>query len=292
MQEIISACLSLEQRQRVAYLGPEGTFTHRAVLQQFGQSVQPVPCGTIGAVFDEVQRGNAELGVVPIENSSQGVVSHTLDSFLGSDLRIVAEVLVPVTHALLARPGVGDSDIERVYSHPQALSQCAEWLRTNLPQATLLSSPSTAQAARSCQNDPHGAAIASTQAGRLHGLQVLRAAVQDRDDNVTRFLVIGSAARSPTPSDQDKTSVMLALPDRAGALYEVLQPLSEAGVNLTKIESRPAPSKSWEYVFFLDMDGHADHEPLKGALGEVADRCPLFAVLGTYQRITPPQSEG
>jgi chorismate mutase / prephenate dehydratase len=289
MQEVISACLSLEQRQRVAYLGPEGTFTHQAVLQQFGSSVRPVPCGTIPAVFDEVQRGGAEFGVVPIENSSQGVVSHTLDSFLESKLRIIAEILVPVTHALLVRAGRSEGDIERVFSHPQALAQCASWLSANLPRAARVNAASTADAARSARGDDHGAAIASVQAARLHGLEVLRTAVQDRDDNQTRFLVIGAAERAAgstrrADGGDDKTSVMLALPHRAGALYEVLEPLNTAGINISKIESRPAPARAWAYVFFLDLDGHAASAPLARALAEVASRCPLFRVLGSYQR--------
>lgn len=285
MQEVIGACLSLEQRQRIAYLGPEGTFTHQAVVQQFGRSAQALPCGTIAAVFDEVQRRSAELGVVPIENSSQGVVSHTLDSFLDSDLCIVAEILVPVTHALLAPPGLIERDVERVYSHPQALGQCDGWLSTNLAKATRVPTTSTAEAARSCHSDPRGAAIASMQAARLHGLAVLRERVQDRDDNVTRFLVIGHREQAAAPTKADRTSVLLALPHRAGALYHVLQPLSEADVNISKIESRPSPGQSWAYVFFLDLDGHADREPLKQALDRVAERCPLFRVLGTYQRL-------
>jgi len=291
MQEVIGACLSLEQRQRIAYLGPEGTFTHQAVVQQFGRTARALPCGTIAAVFDEVQRGAAELGVVPIENSSQGVVSHTLDSFLDSPLCIVAEILVPVTHALLAPEGLVEGDIERVYSHPQALGQCSEWLATNLPGATLVPTPSTAEAARSCHGDPRGAAIASAQAGRLHGLEVLRERVQDRDDNVTRFLVIGPPGHAAAPTNADGTSVLLALPHRAGALYEVLQPLSEASINISKIESRPSPGQSWAYVFFLDLDGHADREPLKRALAQIAGRCPLFRVLGTYQRLDVQRSE-
>jgi len=289
MQEVISACLSIEEGQRVAYLGPEGTFTHRAVLQQFGSSARPVPCGTIAAVFDEVERGATQYGVVPVENSSQGIVAHTLDSFVDSELRIVAEVLVKVSHSLLVRQGVKERDIEREYSHPQALAQCAKWLQANLSNASLIEAASTADAARTCRGDHAGAAIASAQAARVHGLEVLRSEVQDRADNVTRFLVIGSSDRTTGASGNDTTSVLLALPHEPGALYEVLRPLSEAKVNLSKIESRPSPSKAWEYVFFLDLDGHADSAPMKAALDEVAARCPLFEVLGAYRKAAPPR---
>jgi chorismate mutase/prephenate dehydratase len=284
MQEIIGACLSLEEGQRVAYLGPEGTFTHLAVLQRFGSSARAVPCGTIGAVFDEVERGVTQFGVVPVENSSQGSVSHTLDCFITSDLSIVGEILVPVEHALMARPGVKESAIERVYSHPQALAQCGKWLAANVPRASLVESSSTADAARACRSDAGGAAVASVQAARTHGLVVLRPAIQDAAHNVTRFLVIGPEDRTRGPSGDDRTSVLLALPHRAGALYEVLQPLSDAGINLTKIQSRPAATEgnAWEYVFFLELDGHAAEEPLAAALAELEKRCPLFRVLGSY----------
>lgn len=284
MQEIISACLSLEEGQRVAYLGPEGTFTHRAVLQRFGSSAQPVPCGTIAAVFDEVERGVTQFGVVPVENSSQGSVSHTLDCFVDSGLEIVGEILVPVEHALLVRSGVTEGAIERVYSHPQALAQCRGWLAANLPRAAQLESPSTADAARACRSDAGGAAIASVQAARVHGLTVLRPAIQDALDNVTRFLVLGRPDRAGKATGSDKTSVLLALPHRAGALYEVLKPLSEANINLTKIESRPSPGEAWQYVFFLDMDGHASEEPLTSALDHLRNCCPLFKVLGAYAK--------
>lgn len=288
MQEIISACLSLEEGQRVAYLGPEGTFTHLAVLQRFGSSARAVPCGTISAVFEEVQRGATQFGVVPIENSSQGSVSHTLDNFVDSELRIVGEIMVRVEHALVARAGLTESEVERVYSHPQALAQCSKWLAQNLPRAALVETPSTADAARACHSDHGGAAIASTQAARAHGLVVLRPAVQDATDNVTRFLVLGDEKRATQPSGNDTTSVLLALPHRAGALYDVLRPLSDAGVNISKIESRPSPGEAWQYLFFLDLDGHAGEEPLTHVLAELEAKCPLFAVLGAYPKATPP----
>ncbi len=286
MQEIMSACLSLEEGQRVAYLGPEGTFTHQAVLRRFGSSARALPCGTIQAVFDEVERGAAQYGVVPVENSSQGIVSHTLDSFVRSELCIVGAVLVPVEHALLAKVGVTERMLERVYSHPQALAQCAQWLAANLPRAALIETPSTADAARACHGDAAGGAIASEAAARLYGLTVLRPGVQDSADNTTRFLVLGTPERAPRPSGNDTTSVLLALPHRAGALYHVLAPLSQAGINISKIESRPSPAEAWQYVFFLELDGHAEDEPMARAFLELERMCPLFRVLGAFPRPT------
>ena len=284
MQEVISACLSLEQRQRVAYLGPEGTFTHMAVLQQFGRSARPVPCGTIAAVFEEVERGEANFGVVPIENSSEGMVAHTLDTFVDSDLHIIAEVRVLVTHCLLVRYGGNESTIERVYSHPQALAQCSAWLKTNLPAAALIESASTADAARACHSDPRAAAIASAQASRMHDLELLRSQIQDHADNVTRFLVLAKEARTSAPTDSDTTTVLMVLRHDPGALYAALKPLSEASVNVTKIESRPSRREAWDYVFFLDLDGHADSEPLASALAAVKCQCQHLRVLGTYRK--------
>ena len=285
-QEVISACLSLEEGVRVSYLGPEATFTHQAVKRHFGTSARTVPCGSIPAVFEEVERGVADFGVVPVENSSEGIVSHTLDSFLDSDLQICAEIGVDVDHCLLARDGVSEAQIERVYSHPQALSQCRRWLARNLPRATLVETSSTSDAARAAKSDSAGAAVAAELASRLYGLTVLRRQLQDMPNNVTRFLVIGQ--NEPAPSKRgggERTSVLLVLPaEQPGALYEVLRPLSDTGVNLTKIESRPSRRKPWEYVFFLDLDGHRDDPEIADALARIAEVCELFKVLGSYRK--------
>jgi chorismate mutase/prephenate dehydratase len=290
-QEIISACLSLEASVRVAYLGPEGTFTHQATRRHFGSSAAALAVGTIGAVFAEVERGAAEFGVVPVENSTEGYVSHTLDSFLDSTLTIAAEIVVPVEHALLGRAGQGLDAIERVYSHPQALAQCRAWLAANLPRAALVEAASTADAARAAASDGHGAAIAAESAGRAHGLEVLRAPIQDRADNVTRFLVLAPpAAASATAAAGDgawRTTVLATIADRPGALLAVLAPLSAAGVNLTRIESRPSRLKAWDYVFFLDLEGRASDPAVAAALAEVAAGCPLFKVLGSYRKADP-----
>ncbi len=291
VQEIISACLSLEKGVRVAYLGPEGTFTHQAVKQQFGTSARPVPTGTIAGVFDEVARGQADYGVVPVENSTEGIVNHTLDSLIDTDLVIVAEVLVEVSHCLLVRHGVTEKDIERVYSHPQGLGQCRQWLETNLPKAALLPAPSTAEAARLAHADFHAAAVASELAGRLHELTVLRAQIQDVADNKTRFLVVGRKGETPTRTGNDKTSIVMVLKDSPGVLYRMLQPMHDGGVNLTKIESRPSRRRPWEYVFFLDMDGHAADEWLADILEKVAAECSMFKVLGSYPKVKSDDDE-
>jgi chorismate mutase/prephenate dehydratase len=283
VREIMSACLSLQKGVRVAYLGPEGTFTHVAAKQHFGTSAQAVPAGTIAAVFEEVDRGLVDYGVVPVENSSEGVVNHTLDTFIESDVKICAEVLVEVAQCLLVRRGTQEGAIERVYSHPQALGQCRRWLAANLARAALVESPSTADAARAVHGDAGGAAIASEFAAPLYDLQVLRRGLQDVPDNHTRFLVLGKTEPPPATGD-DKTSVLMALRDEAGILFRVLRPLSDAGVNLSKIESRPSRRRAWEYVFFLDLDGHCRDERVARVLEEVREACELFQILGSYPK--------
>ncbi|HUS64000.1 MAG TPA: prephenate dehydratase [Kofleriaceae bacterium] len=290
-QEVISACLSLEKGVRVAYLGPEATFTHQAAQRHFGTSAVTLPCGSIPSVFAEVERGAADFGVVPVENSNEGVVNHTLDSFLDSTLGIVAEIQVPVYQCLLARQGTVERDIERVYSHPQGLGQCKAWLQANLPHASRVESASTADAARAALADAHGAALASDLAAKLYGLAILREKVQDAQDNTTRFLVLGrmgaqaaAPAPAPDPGGAFKTTILLAFADRPGALYHALRPLSEASVNLTKIESRPSRRRAWDYVFFLELDGHAEAPEVSPVLTELASGCVLFKVLGSYRK--------
>jgi chorismate mutase / prephenate dehydratase len=283
-QEVISACLALEGGVQVAFLGPEGSFTHQAVKRHFGGSAPALPCGSIAAVFDEVERGIAQFGVVPAENSSEGGVAHTLDSFVDSPLRIHAEVAVKVDHCLCARQGVVESKIHRVYSHPQGLAQCKDWLAKNLPRAQLVECDSTAAGAHRAAEDPEGAAIASELAARLAGLQVLRTQLQDAAHNVTRFFVIAKGdGPVPTAAGGDKTTILLVLGDRPGDLFEALRPLTEARINLTRIESRPSRRRPWEYVFFLDLEGHADDPRVAAALATLAvgRSC---RVLGSYRK--------
>lgn len=287
-QEIMSACLTLEKVLRIAYLGPEATFTHMAVKRQFGLSARGLPVGTIASVFDEVERGHADFGVVPVENSAEGVVNHTLDTFVESDLKISAEIVLEISHCLLARPGLEPAQVERVYSHPQALAQCRRWLAANLARATVIEAPSTAEAARLAREDARGAAIASELAARLYDLSVLRQRLEDVAQNVTRFLVLGK--RQAEPTGRDKTSVLLAIKDEPGILFRVLRPVAESGVNLTKIESRPSRRRPWEYVFFMDLDGHQQEPRLAAALEAVSKSCESVKVLGSYPRGDAPRA--
>jgi len=281
-QEIFSACLSLEKTVRVAYLGPEATYTHMAVKRQFGLSARAIPVGTIAGVFDEVARGGADFGVVPVENSSEGVVSHTLDTFVGSDLKISAEILLEIHHCLLVRAGVEVGQIERVYSHPQGLAQCRRWLAANLPRAALIEAASTSEAARLAREDAAGGAVASELAARLHDLTVARRSIADLAHNVTRFLVIGEKQAEPT--ERDRTSILVELRNEPGVLLRLLEPFARRGVNLTKIESRPSRRQHWQYVFFIDVDGHGRDEAVAAAVEEAREACTALKVLGSYPR--------
>ncbi|MFC1641332.1 prephenate dehydratase [Myxococcota bacterium] len=281
-REILGACLSVHRPLTVAYLGPPGTFTHMAAQVAFGFAVQYLQSTTIPGVFDAVARGSAAHGVVPIENSTEGGVSFTLDCLLDTSLMISSEVVLDVTQCLLSQhDDLGH--IQRVYSHPQGLAQCREWLRHNLPDAQLVVSHSTTVAAREAVADPRAAAVASTLAAELNGLKVVRAGIQDRPDNTTRFVVLAESEASPT--GRDKTSLVLSAPDERGALKGVLQILYDAGLNLTRIESRPRRgAKLWEYVFFTDLEGHRLDAPVQQALTRLAERGAFVKVLGSYPR--------
>lgn len=281
-QEIFSACLALEKGLRIAFLGPEGTFTHQAMKHQFGLSAHGIPAPTIAAVFDEVEKGRAEFGVVPIENSTEGVVNHTLDTILDSDLKISAEIILDVDQCLLGRPGLDLRAVQRVYSHPQGLGQCRGWLDTHLPAAARIEASSTAEAARLAREDAAGAAVASELAADLFDLVVLKESIQDLKANATRFLVIGREQAEPT--GKDRTSIMVITKDGPGVLHHLLGPFADAGLNLTKIESRPSRRKAWENVFFLDVDGHQKQEPLAAALQAMSAHCEMVKVLGSYPR--------
>lgn len=281
-REILSACLAVQSPLKIAYLGPESTFTHLAVQKQFGLSARAIPCGTISAVFETVERNGAEFGVVPVENSSEGIVSHTLDNFLDSDLKISAEIILEVAHCLLRRAPTTEAELERVYSHPQALAQCRRWLNENLPRAVLVEASSTSEAARIARDDPKGAAIASQLAAKLYDLDIARENIQDIAANVTRFLVIGT--RQAPPTGKDKTSLLLALGDEPGCLHRGLEPFATHGVNMTKIESRPSRRRPWEYVFFVDLDGHESDVAASKAIDAVRAIAQTVKVLGSYPR--------
>jgi len=280
-REIMSACLAQQEPLRVAYLGPEGTFTQQAVFHQFGHSVSASAETGIEDVFRRVQGGEADFGVVPVENSSQGVVTHTLDMFLHSEVRIAAEVELRIHQHLLTRARSLDA-IERVYGHQQSLAQCRLWLAGHLEHAEMIAVSSNAEAARRVRHSPDAAAIAGRNAAEIYGLPVLFADIEDHADNTTRFLVLGRELLPP--SGEDKTSLMVAGLDGPGALFGLLEPLSRHRINMTRIESRPSRERRWAYVFFIDVEGHADDPGLKDALAELESRAVQVRVLGCYPK--------
>jgi chorismate mutase/prephenate dehydratase len=271
--------LALEGPLKVAYLGPRATFTHLACIRKFGSSAQYLPLTSIKDVFNEVERGRADFGVVPIENSTEGVVNHTLDMFIDSNLQIYGEVLQEVSHHLLSKSDSMEG-LKKIYSHPHAIAQCRQWLETNLPNVPVSEVHSTARAAEICTEDPSAAAIASELAAQIYGLKVLKARIEDNINNYTRFLILSS--KSPERTGKDKTSVMLSVKDKVGALYDLLRPFASHGANLTKIESRPSRRKAWEYIFFIDIEGHMDEDRVKRALAEIKPRCLFLKILGSY----------
>ncbi len=280
-REIMSASLSLEKVLQVACLGPDATFSHIATIQQFGQSVACVYTKSIGEIFDEVERCRADYGVVPIENSTEGVVNLTLDMFIESPLQICAEVLLEISHALLSNsPRL--EDITTVYSHPQALAQCYDWISKHLAHAEIKEVFSTAMAAKLAHDEPRAGAIASEFAAKMYGVPVVQRKIEDNPQNFTRFWVIGKT--SPGRTGDDKTSLMFSIRDGVGALYEMLKPFAQNNINLTKIESRPFKKKPWEYIFFIDIEGHVEDDNVKNALNAVAKNSQFMKILGSYPK--------
>lgn len=280
-REIISASLALEAPMRVAFLGPKATFSHLATMQQFGLSAELVPQKSIPAVFEEVEKDRALYGVVPVENSTEGVVSHTLDMFMESELKIQSEILLEVSHYLLSKTGRME-DIKKVYSHPQPLAQCRNWLEENLPHIPVVDVASTTMAAQIVSEDYSAAAIASEYAASVYDLKVVRERIEDQVNNFTRFLVIGK--KLTDVSGDDKTSLMFAVKDEPGILYRMLEPFASRGVNLCKIESRPMKKKAWEYIFFLDLVGHISDPIVADAVQELKGYCQFVKLLGSYPR--------
>ena len=280
-REIMSACLALEQPLCIAYLGPEGTFTQAAALKHFGHSVNTDSHLTIDEVFREVEAGACHYGVVPVENSTEGVITHTLDMFINSPLTITGEVQLRVHHNLLST--LDDlSAVRRVYSHQQSLAQCRGWLDEHLAGVERIAVSSNAEAARLAEQDKEAAAIASLEAANIYGLRVLVANIEDEPDNTTRFLVIG---RDPVPpSGKDKTSLLLSASNKPGALHSLLSPLAQHGISMTRIESRPSRRGVWEYVFFVDIEGHAADTQVAQALDELRAEAAMLKVLGSYPR--------
>jgi chorismate mutase/prephenate dehydratase len=279
-REIMSACLALEKPLNIAYLGPEGTFTQAAALKQFGHSVQTLAMDGIDDVFREVEAGAADYGVVPVENSTEGVISHTLDLFQHSPLKICGEVELRVHHHLLAKHP--DVSITRVLAHQQALAQCRGWLEANLPHAGHVAVGSNAEAARLVSEDDSAAAIAGDTAAELYDLSIIERNIEDQPDNTTRFLVIGKQAA--LPSGNDKTSLLISLRNRPGALYAMLQHIAMQNVSMTRIESRPSRQGVWEYVFYIDVAGHRDDAPVAAALQALEQETFGVKVLGSYPK--------
>ncbi len=279
--EIISAARALQKRLRITYLGPQMTFTHMAAMSHFGSSVDMEPLSSLDDIFREVERCTYDQGVVPVENSTEGVVSHTLDLFLDTPLVIRAEILMDITYDLLSRSGCRE-DIRKIISHPQALAQCRGFLNRSFPSTPRSEAPSTAAAAQAAANDPSIAAIASRAAGVHYGLKVVEEYIQDSHINMTRFLVIGR--EEATRVERAKTSLIFSVRHAPGTLFNALKSFADTGVNLTKIESRPIREQPWEYFFFLDMDGHREDDPVARAIEDLRPNCSFVKILGSYPK--------
>jgi len=277
-REILASARKIQGGARVAYLGPEGSYCHQAARERFGAATELVPCPSMAEIFSAVDRGEVEAGVVPIENSGEGAVGATQDALLGTSSWVCGEIYLPIRHALLAHSRT--SSLRVLYSHPQALAQCRHWLATRLPGVKLVEVASTAEGARRARGEKGAAAIASPWAAKIYGLKILQRDVQDSVGNSTRFLVVGQEPVPPT--GKDKTSLLFSLPHRAGALHRALGVLAAKKLNLMKVESRPAPGKSWEYVFFVDVRGHVDRPEFRQALKSLQKQTQDLRVLGSY----------
>jgi chorismate mutase / prephenate dehydratase len=282
-REIMSACLAQQEPLKVAFLGPEGTFTQAAVLNHFGHSVRGLPLTSIDEVFHEVEAASADFGVVPIENSTEGTVNHTLDRFIASPLTICGEVELRIHHSIMGKMN-SLGRIVRICSHPQALAQCRVWLDEHLPDVERVPVSSNAEGARRARDEQGTAAIAGETAAEVYELKILAAEIEDRPDNTTRFFVLGR--KLFTPSGDDRTTLLVSIghTDSPGALQRLLQPLADHRVSMTRIESRPSHKKKWDYVFFIDIEGHADDKHVAEALAELKKRASLFRILGSYPR--------
>jgi chorismate mutase/prephenate dehydratase len=280
-REIISASLALESPMRVAYLGPEGTFTHTAVDRHFGHAVETIPVTDIAEIFQTVEGGRARFGVVPVENSIEGSVNQTLDQLTRTSLRVCGEVRMRIQHCLLSS-AENLGDIQEVHAHPQALAQCWHWLNANIPSASRISASSNAAAAHAIKQKKTCAAIAGETAAELYGLSTLATGIEDEKNNTTRFLVVGD--QHVPPSGDDSTLLLIAAPHRPGGLRRMLEPLENAGVSMTRIESRPSRSGLWDYVFFIDVHGHELDSNLSNVLDELRELAPLLKILGSYPR--------
>lgn len=278
-REILSASLSLEEPLKVTCLGPLATYAHLAAIRHFGSSAEFVPVGTIKDVFDVVESGKVEFGVVPIENSTEGVISYTIDLFMDYDLKVSAEVMLRITHNLLSKSG-DKTKIRKIYSFSPPTAQCRRWLASNMPGIPIAEATSSANAAELASLDDDAAAIASELAAEIYNLKFVEKSIEDNKYNLTRFLVISKDF--PKKSGKDKTSIMFSIKDKPGALYNILEPFKKSKINLTKIESRPSKRRAWEYIFFVDMEGHIDDKKLRKAIEGMKENCLYLKILGSY----------
>lgn len=279
-REIMSSALALEKTMIIAYFGPEATFTHQAAIRKFGASLRYSPQKTIADVFTEVSKIRADYGVVPVENSTEGVVTHTLDMFVDSDLKIVSQIVLPIQQCLMVRPGGTRARIQKLFVHPQSLAQCRGWIQNHLPRVELIETSSNARSAELAAKDKNAAAIGGILAAEKYGLDILEQDIQDNAANATRFLVLGRQCSPPT--GQDRTSLLVSVADKAGALHEAIAAFRRYKINMTKIESRPSKRKAWEYFFFIDCDGHAQDRKVANAIRLLGEHCNFIKVLGSY----------
>ncbi|MFH1022069.1 MAG: prephenate dehydratase [Planctomycetota bacterium] len=281
-RELMSGSLALEKSLVIAYWGPPATYTHIAARRKFGDSVDYVPVSDIEGVFNEIARGRADHGVVPVENSTEGGVNRTLDLFAETDVKVCGEIYLPIRHCLLGRGR--PEGVRRIFSHPNALGQCRRWLAHHYPEAEIREAANTTQAAELASRDPASAAIASDEAAKLYRLRILFRDLEDRTDNVTRFFILGRAFGGPT--GRDKTSICFSIRDEVGGLYKTLVPFRRHGINMTRIESRPSRRRAWEYLFFVDFEGHAAESRVRRALAALGRRCHVLQIMGSYPRET------
>lgn len=283
-REIMSACLALERPITVSYLGPAGTFSEKAAMKHFGEGAETMPCPSIDEVYRAVESGTADFGIVPVENSTEGAVGRSLDLMPQTTMNICGEVLIRIHHHLMSRAQADFSAISRVFSHGQSLAQCHEWLNNNLPNAERVAVSSNAEAARRASLEPGTAAVAGDTAAQHYGLALLASNIEDEPNNTTRFLILGNY--EPQPSGKDKTSLVLSARNRAGAVYEMLTPFATRGVSMTKFESRPSRVALWEYLFFVDIEGHRSDANVSEALEQLQSIAGYVKVLGSYPQST------
>jgi len=277
-REIMSSALSLEKSLTIAYLGPEATFTHQAAIRRFGSSLRYSPQKTIADVFSEVSKNRADYGVVPVENSTEGIVTHTLDMFVDSDLKVVSQIVLPVQQCLLSN--CRRAQIKKLFAHPQSLAQCRGWIQNNLPRVEIIETSSNARSAELAAKEKATAAIAGVLTAEKYGLGILEYDIQDNAANATRFLVLGRQCSPPT--GKDRTSLMICVTDKVGALHSAIAAFRRFRINMTKIESRPSKRKAWEYFFFIDCDGHVEDRKVANAIHLLGEHCNFVKVLGSY----------